>query len=207
MEKFLAFDSSGEELMVGCFNGEKYFELRKVGGGTELLLPLIDKVLKKAKMQINDVEVVCVGVGPGSWTGSRVAVVTAYGMASANNNLKFAKFNSFDLISYNGSEKEVVKLVKAYANFVYAEDSKGEILALTKDELRNIYRGKKFVSATDVIEEVSVVETNLKEVAFSLTENGIYQDVSDIEPMYLRLSQAEYQRKERMEKADGKQGA
>ena len=47
MKKFLAFDSSGVELVVGCFNGKKYYEKRLIAGGTEMLLPIIDEVLKE----------------------------------------------------------------------------------------------------------------------------------------------------------------
>ena len=99
MKKYLAFDASSEELIVGCFNGKKYFEMRENGGGTEKLLPLINAVLNEAKMTIDDIEVVCVGVGPGSWTGSRVSVVTAYGFDAGKKDLKFCRFNSFVFIS------------------------------------------------------------------------------------------------------------
>ena len=199
MKKYLAFDASSDELIAGCFNGEKYCERREIGGGTEKLLPLIDAVLSDAKMTIGDVDVVCVGVGPGSWTGSRVSVVTAYGLSAGNKKLKFCKFNAFDLISYNGNEnKKNVKLVSAFANFVYVQDYNGNISADTKEELISKYKDVNFIAATQVIDGVMVVPKVLKSVADELVQKQSFTDIKDIEPMYLRKSQAEYQRDARL---------
>ena len=194
MKKFLAFDAAGEELIAGCCNGKKYYEKRQVGGGTERLLPLIDEVLNQADMKISDVEVVCVGVGPGSWTGSRVSVVTAYGFHAGNPNIKFCPFNSFDLISYNGNEnKKIVKLVGAYANFVYVNESEN-IVAETKDVLEKKYEGAIFISASEVVSGVKLCKRDLQSLAYRLVEGENFVDINKIEPMYLRKSQAEYNR-------------
>lgn len=195
MKKFLAIDCAGEELLVGCFNGKKYQETRLVASGTENLLPTIDKVLKKSKVGIADIEVVCVGVGPGSWTGARVCVVTAYGLFEGNKNLKFSTFNSFDLISYNEARADkVLKLVKAYANFVYVQTSDGEIKAITKDELNSTFSEFTLVGVSEVVEGTIVVAADLEAVATRKVMAEEFVDIDLIEPMYLRLSQAEYQR-------------
>ena len=195
MKKFLAIDCAGEELLVGCFNGKKYQELRLLASGTENLLPTIDSVLKKSKMKILDVDVVCVGVGPGSWTGARVAVVTAYGLFEGNKNLKFCTFNSFDLISYNGARADkVLKLVKAYANFVYVQTPEGGIKAITKDELQTDYSKFEFVGINEIVPGMTVVSSDLEAIATKKVLEEVFVEVDSIEPMYLRLSQAEYQR-------------
>ena len=198
MKKFLAFDSASEELRVAAFNGKKYYEMREVASGTENLMVLIDKVLRKAKMTLQDVEVLAVGVGPGSWTGSRVAVVSALGLVSGNPDLKVSIFNSFDLISYNKADVvKVVKLVKAYANFVYVQFEDGSIQAITKDEL-NAYTGCEFIGLTKVVETTKVVELDFESCMKDLIQKEIFVLPDQIEPMYLRLSQAEYQRMEKL---------
>ena len=195
MKKFLAIDCAGEELLVGCFDGKKYSELRMVASGTENLLPTIDKLLKKCKLSFKDIDVLCVGVGPGSWTGARVAVVTAYGLSEGNKNLKFCQFNSFDLISYNGTDNaKILKLVKAYANFVYIQTDSGEIRVITKEDLKTDYSEFCYISASEVVEGTKVVETNLQKISTKKVESEDFVEIDAIEPMYLRLSQAEYQR-------------
>ena len=198
MKKFIAYDCSGKELLVLASNGKKLLEERVNASGTENLLPVIDKVLKRLKLEISDIEVLAVGVGPGSWTGSRVAVVTAYGLYEANKSLKIVPFNSFDLISYNGNDNEqILKLVKAYANFIYVQEPSGKILAITKDELAKKYSGYKLISCDAIVDDVIVVEACFEGIVRKI-DAGQFVSIDDIEPMYLRLSQAEYQRNERL---------
>jgi len=200
MKKFLAFDCAGDELIVGAYNGKKYNELRVIASGTENLLPMIDKLFKKSKITFNDIEVICVGIGPGSWTGARVAVVTAYGFSEGRKNLKFCTFNSFDLISYNGNDKEkILKVVKAYANFVYIENLKGEISVITKEDLFKDYKDYTCVGVTKVIDDNIVIRANLENIATTKVCNEEFVSIDTIEPMYLRLSQAEYQRAKKLE--------
>lgn len=45
------------------------------------LLPFIDKVLKESKRELNELDGVVVSIGPGSYTGLRIGVSTAKGIA------------------------------------------------------------------------------------------------------------------------------
>ncbi len=49
----------------------------------ESLLPLIDQVLASARVDRDTLELLAVGVGPGSFTGTRIAVATMKGIAIA----------------------------------------------------------------------------------------------------------------------------
>lgn len=194
MNKILAFDCAGSVIMAYAENGKKKKTVKLEGSGTENLMCLIDECLNAVGLEVGDIELVCVGVGPGSWTGARVAVTTALGLAAGQKHLKFAIFNSFDLLSYNGSEqKSVVKLVKAYANFVYVQYD-GKIAAITKDELFKTCTGRVWIAAESFMDDVVVVEPDIENAIKTLKAGKHLVDPSEIEPMYLRLSQAEYQR-------------
>ncbi|MBN1653931.1 MAG: tRNA (adenosine(37)-N6)-threonylcarbamoyltransferase complex dimerization subunit type 1 TsaB [Deltaproteobacteria bacterium] len=49
----------------------------------EMLLPRIDSALKEARVEFSEIDLVAVGLGPGSFTGIRVALATAKGFAIA----------------------------------------------------------------------------------------------------------------------------
>ena len=54
---------------------QKLVEKQKVG--SQVLLPMIDQIIKKNKMKIGDIKGIEVNVGPGSFTGTRVGVAVA----------------------------------------------------------------------------------------------------------------------------------
>ncbi len=48
---------------------------------TQILLPMIDALLAKAALMLSDLHGIALGIGPGSFTGCRLAVSTAKGLA------------------------------------------------------------------------------------------------------------------------------
>lgn len=50
---------------------------------SQTLMPIIDKVLSQSEMTLEDVDVVAVADGPGSFTGLRIGISTAKGLAHA----------------------------------------------------------------------------------------------------------------------------
>lgn len=188
--KYLAFDCSSEDIYVCVFDECKHFNIcKKNMSGTENLMPAIKECLMLADLKIEDIEVLAVSVGPGSWTGARVAVVSALGIISGlKKQPKIISFNAFDMLSYNEVDENVEVLVKAYANFVYKK-SHGEFSCVLKDDVD----GTKSIAKEKLVEGVRLVEPNIQAVVDKKIENKEFCDISELEPMYLRLSQAEIQ--------------
>lgn len=188
--KYLAFDCSSSDILVCVVNEEKNVNfVKKDSSGTEHLMETIDEGLRLAGLGIEDVDCLGVSVGPGSWTGARVAVVTALGiLSSLKKQIKIVKFNAFDLISYNEIESDAVLAVKAYANFVYIKKN-GECRCVEKKSVEM----EKIVCSEPLFDNAKIVERNLKAVMDGKIASGDFTLENDLDPMYLRLSQAELQ--------------
>ena len=78
--KILAYDSSSEHLSIALYEDEKKIsEFSSHAGArhSDILVPMIEKLLKKSGVKLSDIGVFAVDIGPGSFTGLRVGIVTA----------------------------------------------------------------------------------------------------------------------------------
>ena len=83
----LAFDTSTEACAVGVLAGNKFhtrFELTP-RRHTDCVLPWSDELLQKADISKTKLHAIAVSIGPGAFTGVRLAVSLAQGMALALN--------------------------------------------------------------------------------------------------------------------------
>jgi tRNA threonylcarbamoyladenosine biosynthesis protein TsaB len=72
----LAVDATGEVVSVAVQKGEKIIAARKKGARPhdELLLPAVEALLKRAKLDYGDLDAVAVASGPGRFTGIRIGL-------------------------------------------------------------------------------------------------------------------------------------
>ncbi len=84
----LSFDTSTDALSIAISkDGSILKESHTISPvrHSSALIPAIEKILREAKIRIDAVDVIAVGLGPGSFTGIRVGVVTAKMLAVALN--------------------------------------------------------------------------------------------------------------------------
>lgn len=81
--RILALDTATEALSVAlCCDGELIVrESRPARGHGEWLLPMVDEVLAEAGIGLGALDALAVGRGPGAFTGVRIAVSVAQGLA------------------------------------------------------------------------------------------------------------------------------
>ena len=82
--KLLAIDTSTDRLSLAVTDGDKVigrFHRPAKRSHSRLLIPSIDKLLKKAKLKLKDIDGFVVSIGPGSFTGLRIGVTTVKGLA------------------------------------------------------------------------------------------------------------------------------
>ncbi|MFW5432726.1 MAG: tRNA (adenosine(37)-N6)-threonylcarbamoyltransferase complex dimerization subunit type 1 TsaB [Methylophilaceae bacterium] len=80
--KLLALDASTEFLSLAVRDGKNLYTHDQHAGqaASQLILPQIQILLKKAKLELSDLDGIAFGAGPGSFTGVRVACGVAQGL-------------------------------------------------------------------------------------------------------------------------------
>ncbi len=123
----LAFDTSAAHcvaavLLKGRIAATVYEPMAK--GQAENLMDIIDLVLAKAKITLNDLDAIAVGTGPGNFTGIRISVSAARGLALALR-IPAIGVTNFDA-TWFGRSDDVVVTVSAPRDQVYmAQNDQG----------------------------------------------------------------------------------
>lgn len=88
---------------------------------SERLMPQIDSLLDQAGMTIDDIDMVAVSNGPGSFTGVRIGLATAKGICEAKQ-IPLWPVHSLDLLAHNayGAGLPVLACIDARMDEVYA---------------------------------------------------------------------------------------
>ncbi len=177
---------------------------------TDELLFVVDELLAQANLNIAQIENFCVCIGPGSFTGIRVAISIIKGLAVESKAKVFALTN-FDILQ-NNDEENVVYILDGFSKFVYARFvQNGKILdeCIDVESLINKLKNKHF----NIIVENEKVQNILKnaEIDSNIGQNSIILqflnkinnnesiDLNMIEPIYLRASQAEIERNKKLQ--------
>lgn len=192
--KLLAFDTSSDALSLAVWvNGSILKEIhhRSQERHSSVLIPAVEKILKSAKLGIADIDVIAVGLGPGSFTGIRVAVVTAKMLAFALNK-KIVGVSSLEAIARSSLSKEhpkVAVLLDARKAKVYGaayEWIHGRVRETAKPALRAQADIEQFEkSGYQVITSAEPMARWIAEAGGELAKNKKFIPPAKLDPEYL----------------------
>lgn len=221
--KILAFDTSNNPMSVALFVDGKLYEevttlIRK--NHTLQLIPTINSVLKHASLSFTSIDRLIVAVGPGSYTGLRIAVTTAKTLSSCKK-IPLETVSSLQSLATNVSfleGKYISPIFDARNNNIYTGLYKIEngrpinkfkdrhiyldnwINFLMEKEIQNVY----FMGELEHLKEniLNLFSTanfvngilnvpQAKNMLKISSEENIVKDVDALVPNYLRLSPAE----------------
>lgn len=122
--KTLAFDTSTKYMSIACLeDGKLEAEFHEDVGirHSEMLVPTIKDILVRLGWDIKDIGLFCVGIGPGSFTGLRIAVSTLKGFALVSS-ARFAGVPSMDASAFNAPSgaRLAAPLLDAHKGKVYS---------------------------------------------------------------------------------------
>jgi tRNA threonylcarbamoyladenosine biosynthesis protein TsaB len=85
MNTLIIDTADNKKNIVGLkINNKKYLQTEDVASNrTQMILPMIDKILKKHAIELKNISAIEVNVGPGSYTGLRVGLSIANALSFA----------------------------------------------------------------------------------------------------------------------------
>lgn len=195
------------------------------------LMPMVEAMLQNAELTLADMDVIAVAAGPGSFTGIRIGVAAAKGLAFAAEK-PVAGVSTLEAMAYNVAHLDglILCAMDARRNQIYNavfEARCGVLTRLTPDraialselsaELENSEKRKIIVGDGAVLcynylleKEIPcqmapphLVMQSAVSVGFAAqaaAQAGHLVSAQALTPAYLRISQAERERNERMKK-------
>lgn len=178
---------------------------------TDTLLVSVDELMNKANLKVADLDNICVCTGPGSFTGIRVAVSMAKGLAISKNIPVFVCSN-FDIYAYQEREKSIY-ILDGFSDFVYIRvfDGKNnndfcEHIGDFIEKIKTSYSDYKIFVQSEKLQNLlknAEISSNFVQNKTILCfkdkiKNGESTPLSSIRPIYLRASQAEIERNKKL---------
>ena len=226
--KILALETSAKAVSVAVGEDGKILCSRFANNGqthSVTMMPMLDEMLSAAGLTLDDIGVVAVAHGPGSFTGLRIGVSAAKGLAWAKG-LPCCGVSTLEAMAENGRHFEglVIGAMDARRNQIYNAlflCHGGEIERLTPDraiglaellaEIKNRPEAKlvvgdgaelcyNYLTENDIFCEKLPGDRGLQsaegvaKAACTMAAQGQLTPPQQLNPVYLRLSQAERER-------------
>ena len=118
--RILALDTSTEWCSVAAGDGERWVEekVHAREAHSEHLLPMVDRALASCGYTLANLDGIAFGAGPGSFTGLRIAVGVAQGLALGAD-LPVAPIGTLEAIAFGDGGERVVACLDARMREIY----------------------------------------------------------------------------------------
>jgi len=175
---------------------------------SNIVMPIIDNLFKISDLTINDIDKIAVAIGPGSFTGVRIALGIAKGLAMALNKPLIA-VNELDILEAiaSGNENEIIPLIDARKERVYYKYQNTYIDDYLINLISSFDKNKKYVFVGDgATNYENILKDNLGDNAIilpmynafprasilcELALNKEEANIYTLEPEYISKSRAE----------------
>ena len=175
---------------------------------SNIVMPIIDNLFKISDLTINDIDKIAVAIGPGSFTGVRIALGIAKGLAMALNKPLIA-VNELDILEAiaSGNENEIIPLIDARKERVYYKYQNTYVDDYLINLISNFDKNKKYIFVGDgAINYKNILKDNLGDNAIilpvynafprasilcELALNKEEANIYTLEPEYISKSRAE----------------
>jgi tRNA threonylcarbamoyladenosine biosynthesis protein TsaB len=191
----LAIDTTSEFASIALAEGGRVLEevaMESPDGFAHVMFPDIERLLDRHGLKITDIDGFAAAAGPGSFTGVRVGLTAAKGLAEATGR-KVAAVSNLQAVASFGTGALRVPVIDARRGdifgAVYDADLRlvgSEVVMKMDDFLRTVPAG------AEVINEIpKMLAGAIARIAAKRFEAGLGQDPAEIDANYVRRSDAE----------------
>jgi len=190
----LLLDSSNKYLSVGISKNKKVIDsifYEAWQRQSEVMVLETENILKRNKVDVKDLDSIVVGIGPGSYTGVRIAITIAKTMAYALK-LKLYKVSSLSLLK--DRQKPTICVFNARSGRVYFgvyDNNK----VIESDQVLTIEEAKDYISKhpdyslsgdTNVLGMDSIDFDIIGNLNDSIREDNLVENAFTLSPIYLK---------------------
>lgn len=151
--KILAFDSSNQKCSVAIYNNDvilSHSASTIANSQAETLITLIEEALSKAKLSYEDIDFIAVTTGPGSFTGVRIGLAAADGIA-AGSGIKTIGISCLETINLRALENarnydHSIVIMNAYRSQLYVQPFLPSGKAETEAEMIDLNEASSYIS-------------------------------------------------------------
>lgn len=207
LNKILAIETSSELCSAAIFFAPNQFDERNIlikHIHSEKLIPIIDELLISNSLTTKDLNAVAISNGPGSFTGLRIGMTAAKGIAYASNLpiilVPTLESLAFEISQYLNNETEFIIAINAnIEEFYYSKffKAKNQIKILDKVCLKSKNEIEKLITDSDnVFGNLSIIKNNkpisspraisIAKWAYFFGKDLLTFDYDYIEPNYLK---------------------
>lgn len=164
----LALETCTNICSVALYDGEKYYSqvLETARSHSKALLPMVETILKTAGLSMQDIELIACARGPGSFTGVRIGIGVAKGLAYGQD-IPIIPVSPLQALAYR---------------MLQAEPQTTSIMALLDARMGEVYAGRyQVINGMPILQGQEILTTAEKlatdECLFGGTGSVEYRDV------------------------------
>tara|TARA_B100000927_G_scaffold3495_1_gene2786 strand:+ start:584 stop:1222 length:639 start_codon:yes stop_codon:yes gene_type:complete len=172
--KILAIESSSSTLYLAIQNEKKIFHLKSdsINNTAKNINSMVDKILKKSKTSLNEIDAIAISSGPGSFTSLRVGMSYAKGL-SLTLDIPIVPISTFEILLFSNIKKvdgDTSVVIYSHGRTVYKCDYKinadtykliNEPNTFKIDELKNLQKNIIFKGSEKFFKEFNNDKNNI----------------------------------------------
>ncbi|UYO99909.1 hypothetical protein OF820_12770 [Oceanotoga sp. DSM 15011] len=202
MNNSLIISSSSKEVYIGLKNENNILIKTATGrnSGSQIIIK-IDQLLKENKLKLKDIKNYFIDIGPGSFTGIRISIVTLQGLLMPFEDFSIRKFYFTDIVNLCLKDKKVVKravLKRAREDAAYIALYENE-MRINEPEMVNFSDFKSYLNGYTLLGEEALYFKNKydlkndhreiffdKDVFIDIEKISKSVDINNLKPLYLQ---------------------